>query len=182
MDTKDAEKRIAEILKRGPGDQRGLDLKAGDVIGAIDRVELTDKVGLSKLLNDKVGEPVTLLVSSNPAADFDKGLAHLVLTTRTGEVASLTAAPKPDANAPPQTRIEAVLPGGNKLQSLPSRRIYFLAVNHRQSRLKNQALRRAIAHAIDRQGILTKHFREGVPTRHQALTGPYPPRSWACPG
>src|SRR5439155_16933187 len=31
--------KIAEILKRGPGDQRGLDLKAGDVIGAIDRVE-----------------------------------------------------------------------------------------------------------------------------------------------
>ena len=50
--------KVAEVLKRGPADKRGLNLKAGDIILAIDGVELTDKVNLSQLLNDKVGEAV----------------------------------------------------------------------------------------------------------------------------
>jgi tricorn protease len=59
--------KIAEILKRGPADKRGLGLKAGDVILAIDRTELSDKTNLSKLLNAKVNETVLLDVSSNLA-------------------------------------------------------------------------------------------------------------------
>ena len=50
-----------------PSRQRGLGLKAGDIILAIDRTELTDKVNLSKLLNTKVNEMVLLEVTSNPA-------------------------------------------------------------------------------------------------------------------
>jgi tricorn protease len=46
--------RIAEILKGGPADKRGINLKAGDIILAIDRVKLTDAIDISKLLNDKV--------------------------------------------------------------------------------------------------------------------------------
>jgi tricorn protease len=59
--------KIAEVLKRGPADKRGINLKAGDVILAIDRTELNDKVNLSKLLNAKVNENVLLEVTSNPA-------------------------------------------------------------------------------------------------------------------
>jgi tricorn protease len=59
--------KVAEILKRGPADKRGVNLKAGDVILAIDRTELTDKVNLSQLLNAKVNETVLLEVTSNPA-------------------------------------------------------------------------------------------------------------------
>lgn len=59
--------KIAEVLKRGPADKRGINLKAGDVILAIDRTEVTDKVSLSKLLNAKVNETVLLEVTSNPA-------------------------------------------------------------------------------------------------------------------
>jgi tricorn protease len=59
--------KIAEVLKRGPADKRGLNLKAGDIILAIDRTEITDKVNLSKLLNAKVNENVLLEVTSNPA-------------------------------------------------------------------------------------------------------------------
>ena len=58
--------KVAEVLKRGPADKRGLDLKPGDIVLAIDRVELTDKVNLSKLLNDKTSEAVLLEVASDP--------------------------------------------------------------------------------------------------------------------
>jgi tricorn protease len=59
--------KVAEVLKRGPADRRGLNLKPGDVVLGIDRTELTDKVNLSKLLNNKAGEVVLLDVTSNPA-------------------------------------------------------------------------------------------------------------------
>jgi tricorn protease len=62
--------KIAEVLKRGPADKKGLNLKAGDLVRSVDRVELNDKICVSKLLNDKAGESVLLEVSSNPMADF----------------------------------------------------------------------------------------------------------------
>ena len=42
--------KVAEVLKRGPADKRGLDIKPGDIVLSIDRVELTDKVNVSKKL------------------------------------------------------------------------------------------------------------------------------------
>ncbi|MBA4063780.1 MAG: MdsD protein [Isosphaera sp.] len=60
--------KIAEVLKRGPADRRGTDLKPGDVILAIDRVELTEKVNVSQLLNNKAGEGVRLDVTVDPKA------------------------------------------------------------------------------------------------------------------
>jgi tricorn protease len=56
--------KIAEILKRGPADRRGLNLKPGDIIWTIDYHDVTDKVPLAQLLNDKVGQSVILGVSS----------------------------------------------------------------------------------------------------------------------
>jgi tricorn protease len=61
--------KIAEVLKRGPADRRGLNLKPGDYIMAVDGTELTESVELSKLLNDKADEAVTVQVTSDPAAD-----------------------------------------------------------------------------------------------------------------
>jgi tricorn protease len=61
--------KVAEVLKRGPADRRGINLKAGDVIRAIDRETITANTNLSRLLNDKIGETVQLQVTSNPAAD-----------------------------------------------------------------------------------------------------------------
>ena len=58
--------KVTEILKRGPADKRGLDIKPGDVVLSIDRVDLTDKVNVSKLLNNKAGESVQLEVASDP--------------------------------------------------------------------------------------------------------------------
>ncbi|MFN4259728.1 MAG: S41 family peptidase [Gemmataceae bacterium] len=55
--------KVTEILKRGPADKRGLDLKPGDVIVRIDGVELDDKANLSQLLNSKSGEVVVVHVA-----------------------------------------------------------------------------------------------------------------------
>jgi tricorn protease len=59
--------KIAEVLKRGPADRRGLNLKAGEIILSIDRTKLTDKTNLSQLLGGKVGETVLLEVTSDPS-------------------------------------------------------------------------------------------------------------------
>jgi tricorn protease len=61
--------KIAEVIKRGPADKRGINLKAGDIVWAIDHVELNDQISLEKILNDKIGENILLKVSSSPAPD-----------------------------------------------------------------------------------------------------------------
>jgi ABC-type transport system substrate-binding protein len=67
--------------------------------------------------------------------------------------------------------------------TMPNRRIYFLAVNHRRTDLglNNADLRIALALAIDREGLLAAHYRKGLNTKaHRPLNGPYPAGSWAC--
>ena len=61
--------KIAEVLKRGPADRRGLSLRPGDYVTSIDGTSITAKTDVSKLLNDKAGETVELQVASNPTAD-----------------------------------------------------------------------------------------------------------------
>jgi tricorn protease len=61
--------KIAEVLKRGPADRRGLKLKAGDYLMSIDGVELNEATELSKLLNDKADESVSVQVAADPAAE-----------------------------------------------------------------------------------------------------------------
>ena len=62
--------------------------------------------------------------------------------------------------------------------------VFFLAVNQRHPSLASKEVRRAIAHAIDRQALLNKHFRSpAVKTPHQmTANGLFPHGSWAsCP-
>jgi tricorn protease len=59
--------KVAEILKRGPADRRGIKLHPGDIIWSIDYQEITDQMPLAKLLNDKVGQTVLLEVSPGPS-------------------------------------------------------------------------------------------------------------------
>jgi tricorn protease len=59
--------KIAEILKRGPADKKNIGLKPGEYVVAIDGVEVDEKANLSRLLNGKVGEPVVVQVTDNPA-------------------------------------------------------------------------------------------------------------------
>jgi ABC-type oligopeptide transport system substrate-binding subunit len=105
--------------------------------------------------------------STNPVNDFLNGRLQLLLDlpTRTykelrnsGGLANVVTLRQPQRN----------------------RRIYFLAVNHGRSALKNEDLRRALAHGINREEILKACFREGLDNLHRPLDGPYPPGSWAC--
>jgi len=57
--------KVSEILRRGPADLRGLDLKPGDVILEIEGTPLDDKANLSQLLNDTQGQTVRLQVARN---------------------------------------------------------------------------------------------------------------------
>ncbi len=61
--------KIAEVLKRGPADRRGLNLKPGEYIHSIDGTAITARTDVSKLLNGKAGETVVLQVGANPGAD-----------------------------------------------------------------------------------------------------------------
>jgi ABC-type transport system substrate-binding protein len=63
-----------------------------------------------------------------------------------------------------------------------SRRVHFLAINHRLALLKNNRfLRQALALAIDRQAILDKAFREAKGAKtHHSLNSPFPAGSWPC--
>jgi ABC-type transport system substrate-binding protein len=64
---------------------------------------------------------------------------------------------------------------------LMSRRVYFLAINHRRPQLQNPALRRALALAIDREKLLDDYFRGGLGKGvHRPLNSPFPAGSWAC--
>src|SRR5262249_48866003 len=56
-----------------------------------------------------------------------------------------------------------------------------LAVNHRKPSLASVAVRRAIAHAIDRQTLLDRHFRSPAikGKYHQTANGLFPRQSWA---
>jgi peptide/nickel transport system substrate-binding protein len=68
-----------------------------------------------------------------------------------------------------------------------TRTVYFLACNYRSPLFRDNGveLRRAIAHAIDRQQILEQYFNAGNPLKrrggqaHSVITGPFPYNSWA---
>jgi tricorn protease len=62
--------KIAEVLKRGPADVRGITLKPGEYVLAIDGQEITPRSNISRVLNDKVDDVVLLQVSTDPAASL----------------------------------------------------------------------------------------------------------------
>ncbi len=79
--------KIAEVLKRGPADKRGLNLKRGGIITHIDRIELTPKVNLSKLLNNRINDGVTLTLA--PSSFFDIARTAEVIGADRGKITDL---------------------------------------------------------------------------------------------
>lgn len=90
--------KIAEILNRGPADRRGINLKPGDIVVAIDRTELTDRTNVSQLLNDKVNVAVRLDVMSDPKDPKTRRRVEIFAYDRT-RIAHLMYERWVDANA-----------------------------------------------------------------------------------
>jgi len=112
-------------------------------------------------------EAIHFFRSKDPVGDFKARNMHLLLDLPTKEVRKLT---DPGAGLRDVT-----------VHTLQNRRVYFLAVNHRDAKLRNLPLRQALAHAINREKILNEHFRDkDGPAAHRPLNGPYPAGSWAC--
>lgn len=104
---------------------------------------------------------------TNPVADLRDGKIDLLLDVPSDVVASV--------RTPELSRLVADV-------TLRNQRIWMLAVNHRKPELGQEtgkALRRALAHAVDRDTIV-QALRAGT-LSHRALTGPFPPDSWATP-
>jgi tricorn protease len=79
--------KIAEIVKRGPADRRGLNLKPGDIISAIDRSPIDLNTNLSQRLNGKVGDTVSLdvLIQPNGSRTDPKNRRRVEVTATTRE-------------------------------------------------------------------------------------------------
>jgi peptide/nickel transport system substrate-binding protein len=126
---------------------------------------------------------VWMVASRNPVADFKGGLFHFALTSHTGELATLKPA-KPAGDEARQTgKLEVIIGNAGRVDTLASRRIYFLAVNHKVPTLGGERardLRRMLAYSIQRDAILTACFRAGFGEHHQPLNGPFPPNTWPC--
>jgi tricorn protease len=84
--------KVAEVLRRGPADRRGLNIKPGDVVVAIDRTELTPKVNVSQLLGGKAGEGVLLDVAADPADKKTRRRVEVFPVARDSESATQTTA------------------------------------------------------------------------------------------
>jgi tricorn protease len=61
--------KVKEVLKRGPADKRGLDIRPGEYVMSIDGARITEQTSVAPLLNGKSGETVVLQISPNPKAD-----------------------------------------------------------------------------------------------------------------
>jgi len=118
---------------------------------------------------DKAGLPHLQEIRFYAYTDAVKEAPHfdLILDLTAKEAAALRKeAPTFSVNAPPA--------------AVPNRRVYFLAVNHRNFVLANAAFRRALAYAVDRTALLDECFREKKGELHAPLNGPYPAKSWAA--
>ncbi len=70
--------------------------------------------------------------------------------------------------------------GAVDVHTLPVPRVWFLGVNHRRRALANVNVRLALAHAIDRQGLLDRHLAADLPAHSlSTVNGPFPRGSWA---
>ena len=120
---------------------------------------------------DKLGRPcireVQFIECDNPFKELEARQIDLALDLTAEQAAQIRK-----QTADLKVSVPGALPG--------NRRVYFLAVNHRNALLQNTDLRRALAHAIQREKLLDDCFRGPLGSQvHRALNSPFPAGSWA---
>ncbi|MBX7104436.1 MAG: hypothetical protein K1X57_10165 [Gemmataceae bacterium] len=107
---------------------------------------------------------VRFLVSPHPVDDLRRGLVDVAIEERSPVVFG-----------------EPRLPADVRIATVPSRRIYYLAINTLKTAFSGdggRAMRRAVAFGIRREVILDEVWRVKEPALHSALTGPFPANTW----
>lgn len=124
----------------------------------------------------RIGQPFIKeihIIDTTKVADltalFRSGQLHFLPDVPTGELAKFTA---------PTAKLTGLV---DVVTATTNRQVHVLAINHNRPELNSVALRRGIAHAIDREEILEKVYRAGFNNFHKALVGPFPPNSWCIP-
>jgi ABC-type transport system substrate-binding protein len=102
------------------------------------------------------------------AAEFRGDRLHVLTNVPTPELSKFTA----DGNLGGKVRV---------VTAAQNRRVHLLAINHRRPALQSVDVRKAISGAIDRERVLNEVYRGGKSDAHDAMTGPFPPESWATP-
>jgi len=98
----------------------------------------------------------------NSAEEIGKPAPHLVLDPLPEQVAALKKQ------------------GYTDFRNMPVPRVWFLGLNHRRTPFANLNVRLALAQAIDRQGLLDRHFRSDLPGNPPlTVNGLFPRGSWA---
>ena len=86
----------------------------------------------------------------------------------------------PDVPTAELEKYRAALAGTAEVcTAVNNRRVHMLALNLRRPALQSKALRQGLSLAVDREAILNAVYRAGKAEFHHALTGPFPPLSWA---
>ena len=106
---------------------------------------------------------IRMMTWSDARKDLSKPLPHLILDAPTDQLPVLKEMGYIERDAKAATCV------------------HFLAVNHRKASLAPVSVRRAIAHAIDRQGLLDRIFRTDAlkGKYHSTANGLFPRASWA---
>jgi peptide/nickel transport system substrate-binding protein len=128
------------------------------------RADRSDRFGLPRIHEIRFVVP-----GGDPAVDLRDGKLDMVLDLPTAEIMRLRD-PKYEL-AKTVTEV-----------TLPSRRIWMLAVNHRRPYFQEDAgrsLRRAVAFSINREELL-RIYKAGT-LNHKELNGPFPNDTWAAP-
>jgi ABC-type transport system substrate-binding protein len=103
----------------------------------------------------------------NVVESFRQGSLHILTDVPTAELDKFMG---PAANL--SGKVQAFTASNN-------RRIHMLAVNHRRPTMQSKSLRQGLSLAIDREAILNDVYRAGKSDIHRAMSGPFPPKSWA---
>jgi ABC-type oligopeptide transport system substrate-binding subunit len=133
-----------------------------------------DRTGLPHLREVRLVEvtrvdPITknVVQTLDPVEAFRAGKLHVLTDIPTGDIPKFDG---PDGGLAGRVQV---------VKAAVNRRVHVLAVNLTRPHLQSKALRQTISMAIDREKILNEVFRSGKQEFHRAMTGPYPPNSWA---